>query len=103
MFGAAVQAAARSISARESSGAAAVEFALFVPFFMLVIAGTFNGFGFLRAGDRLAARCMSVGAPSYRTFFRGAFRTPRGLSQRYSWVLASKRSGSCSSLLLTVS
>ncbi len=42
MFGSAVRAVGRSISAWESSGAAAVEFALFVPFFMLVIAGTFN-------------------------------------------------------------
>jgi len=42
MFGAVVRAVARSMAAWENSGAAAVEFALFVPFFMLVIAGTFN-------------------------------------------------------------
>ena len=68
-----------------------------------VIAGTFNGLdSSVRAIDLQPGAC-SVGLPSYGTFFRGAFRTPRGLSQRCSWVLASKRSGSCSSLLLTVS
>jgi hypothetical protein len=60
-----------------------------------VIAGTLNGLDFsVRAIDSQPGAC-SVGLPSYGTFFRGAFRTLRGLSQRCSWVLASKRSGSC--------
>ena len=61
MFGAAVQATARSISARESSGAAAVEFALFVPFFMLVIAGTFNLWHLTYTASKLTA-AVSAGS-----------------------------------------
>jgi Flp pilus assembly protein TadG len=61
MFGAAVRAVARSISAWENSGAAAVEFALFVPFFMLVIAGTFNLWYLTYTGSKLTA-AVSAGS-----------------------------------------
>jgi Flp pilus assembly protein TadG len=40
MFGGAVRAVARRVMAGENSGVVAVEFSLFVPFFVLIVAGT---------------------------------------------------------------
>jgi Flp pilus assembly protein TadG len=60
-FGGAVRAVPVIPTARENAGAAAVEFALFLPFFVLIVAGTFELWYLIYTGSQLAA-AVNAGA-----------------------------------------